>query len=338
MKFNMSKRNKGIEILRMFLCFRIVLLHCYSSNNRFINKLRGHFFQVPCFFFMSFYFLYPTIQKRNIIKMKIRLERIFVPYIIYPIIVWISNNMMFILFKINRFNRLLTLNELKIHIIIGRGIKNISVLWFLFDLQILTILFFILTFILKDNFLWIFQIIALFCYIIQYKEIHYLFFIQYTNKIFTSIGNFVEIIPLAIAAFSLSNIEYIQKIANKKWKIIFSFTFLFYFIYEYNVITPIKGMSSPGIKPLIASFFLFSVFSFNIFEFDKLKISLFISKATLYTKGIYCQHKIVHSYINFYYGKKTTFFGCIIIYIISYFISFIGFHIFSKTKLRFLFI
>ena len=172
MKVNKVQRNQGLEILRMFLCFRIVLLHCYSSNNRFINKLRGNFFQVPCFFFMSFYFLYPTITKKDIIKMKSRLERLFIPYIIYPIIVWVFNNMMFLLFKFNRFNRLLTLNELKIHIIIGRGISGISVLWFLFNLQILTILFFILSFLLKYYFLLIFQIIALFCYLIQYIGIH----------------------------------------------------------------------------------------------------------------------------------------------------------------------
>jgi len=338
MKFNNTQRNQGIEILRMFLCFRIVLLHCYSSNNRFINKLRRNFFQVPCFFFMSFYFLYPTVKTRNIIKMKIRFERLFIPYIIYPIIVWVSNNLMFILFKFNRFNRLLTLNELKIHIIIGRGISGISVLWFLFNLQILTLLFFIFSFILKHNFLLIFQIITMFCYLIQYNEINYLFFIQYTNKIFTSIGNFVETLPLSIVAFSLSNIDYIQKISNKKSEIIFYFTFLFYFIYEYNVITPIKGMASPGLKSLIASFLLFSVFSLNPFEFCNLKISTYISYATKYTKGIYCMHKVILSYSKFYYGKQVTFLGCIIIYIISYSISYIGFKIFSKTKLRYLFI
>ena len=81
MKINKVKKNQGIEILRLFLCFRIVLLHCYTSNNRFINKLRGNFFQVPCFFFMSFYFLYSTIDKKDISKMKSRLERLFIPYI-----------------------------------------------------------------------------------------------------------------------------------------------------------------------------------------------------------------------------------------------------------------
>ena len=34
------QRNLGIEMLRMYLCFRIVLLHYYSSNNKYIIKIK----------------------------------------------------------------------------------------------------------------------------------------------------------------------------------------------------------------------------------------------------------------------------------------------------------
>ena len=117
-----SRRIIGIEILRMFLCFRIVLLHYYSLNNKYILKLKNNNYQVPCFFFISFYFLYSTISNINIDKMKLRLERLLIPYIIYPIIVWIVNNLMFKIIKFNRFNRLLSIKELIIHLIIGKGI------------------------------------------------------------------------------------------------------------------------------------------------------------------------------------------------------------------------
>lgn len=332
------QRNQGIEILRMFLCFRIVLLHCYSSHNRFINKLRRNYYQVPCFFFLSFIFLYPTILKRNIDKMKLRLKRLSIPYIIYPIIFWFVNNIMFLLFQFNIFKRFLTLNELKMHIIIGEGIRDLSILWFLFQLQILTIIFFICKLLLKNNFLSIFQIISLFCYLITYTGINYNFFIHYTNRIFTSIGNFVEAMPIAITAFSLSKINFIQIISSHKMKIIFFFSFFFYLILEYNIFSPIKGMSSPGFKPLIISVLLFSIFSLISLDYKNSKVLISISQMTKYTKGIYCMHKIVLSYLKYYYGNNVTFLGCIIIYIICYFISFIGFQIFSKSELRFLFI
>ena len=93
-KVGKSQRNIGLEILRMFLCFRIILLHYYSGKKKFIIKLKKN--QVSTFFFISFYFLFPIISKRNTRTMKLRLERLFLPYIIYPNIVWIINNLMFL--------------------------------------------------------------------------------------------------------------------------------------------------------------------------------------------------------------------------------------------------
>lgn len=204
-KNNIGKRIIGIEILRTFLCFRIVLLHYYSSNNIYINKLRKNFFQVPCFFFISFYFLYPIISKRNILKMKLRIERLFIPYIIYPIIVWIISDTMFFIIRFNIFNRFFTLNDLKTQIIVAKGIEALNTLWFIFNLLILTFAFFIASFFIKKNYLLFFQIISLISYLNQYSGINYRFFSQYTDKITMSIGNLIETFPLAIGAFSFSS-------------------------------------------------------------------------------------------------------------------------------------
>ena len=74
-------------------------------------------------------------------------------------------------------------------------------------------------------------------------------------------------------------------------------------------------MASPGLKLLIASFLLFLVFSLNPIEFCNLKISTYISYANKYTKGIYCIHKLILAYSNFYYSKEVTFLGCNFIFI-----------------------
>ena len=168
-----KKRNLGIQVLRMFLCFRIVLLHYYSSKNIFIKKLKKRRFQVPCFFFISFYFLYPTISQKNKNKFLLRLERLLVPYIIHPIINWVINNLMFLIIKFNRYNGFLKLKDLTTQIIVGRGIYGIAVLWFHFNLLIFTIFFFIFSFILSNHFLNFFQIFALASYTLQYSGINY---------------------------------------------------------------------------------------------------------------------------------------------------------------------
>jgi len=83
----------------VFLCFRIIILHYYSGKTKYILKLKSKRTQVSCFFFISFYFLYSTISKRNTQKMKLRLERLII------IFFFISNNSgqyLFIIFETTR--------------------------------------------------------------------------------------------------------------------------------------------------------------------------------------------------------------------------------------------
>lgn len=337
-KKKFSQRNIGLELLRTFLCFKVVLLHYYTGNNKTIKNIQNNHIQIPCFFFMSFYFLYPIVLKRNIIKMKLRLERLLIPYIIYPISFWLINNLIFFIFKFNRFNKYLTLKELEIHLIVGKGIHGIGVLWFQFNLLIYTFIFFIISFILKKFYLVFFQIITLISYLIQYSGLNYNFFSQYSKKIWMPVGNLVETLPLAIVAFSLASINYFEKGSkNDRRKNIIFYTFYLYLIRNYNIFSYLNGYASPGIKPLINSFFLFFVFSNISLKDINPKIIFLIKQITRYTQGIYCLHIIIQIYMKKYLDKNGSFLGSILLYIFSYFTSFIGFNIFGKTKLRLLF-
>ena len=332
-----SKRIIGIEILRMFLCFRIILLHYYSGNNRYILKMKSNTFQVSTFFFISFYFLYPIISQINFVKLKLRLERLLIPYIIYPIIVWIINNLMFLITKFNRFNRLLTINELKLNLIIGRGIFGIGVLWFHFNLLIFTLLFFISSFYMKGYFLMIFQILSSISYIIQYSRNNYNFFQQFNYNISLSVGSLIETFPIAIFAFSLASINIFKIFLKNRLKYIYFSCFFLYLILNYNIYSYLEGYSSTGIYNNIIAFFLFNIFFLAPFEILNSKILHIILQLTKYTQGIYCLHFLIQQYIRKKFDENGSFIGCFILYIISYIFSFIGFKIFEKTKLKSLF-
>ena len=96
-------RNNGIEILRMILCFWVVLFHflgrSHNSECKIIANFSKKMYHVPCFFFISFYFLFPIIKTKNLTKMKLRLERLFIPYLGWPIITWTFNYLGYILLK-----------------------------------------------------------------------------------------------------------------------------------------------------------------------------------------------------------------------------------------------
>jgi len=331
------QRNLGLEILRMVLCFRIILLHYYSGKTKFIKKLVSNRTQVSCFFFISFYFLYPMISSRNIHKMKLRLERLFFPFIIYPIVVWIVSNLMFLVIKFNRFNRLLTLRELKLNLLVGKGIFGIGVLWFHFNLIILSIFFFITSLLFKNEFLTITQILSSISYIIQYSKINYILFRPYTLNFRMPIGNLIETFAIAAAAFSFSSSNLLIIFLSNRKKYLFFCLFFLYLITNYNVFSYLSGFSSAGIIKNIYSFCSFNIFYLLPFEILNDKILYFIKQITKFTQGIYCLHFLIEYYLKAIFNKKGSLCDCIILYIISYFLSFIGFKIFSKTKLKYLF-
>ena len=90
-----------------------VLFHCLKkTDNNIILNFKRKMFHVPSFFFISFYFIFPIIRRKNTNKMILRLERLLIPYLFWPLITYAINNLLFLYFKRSRFNRLLSLYEL----------------------------------------------------------------------------------------------------------------------------------------------------------------------------------------------------------------------------------
>ena len=135
-----KKKNYGLEILRMFMSFWIVLNHLYKPKNKRIKIIIiEHKFHVPTFLILSFYFLNSNLLLRNIKKIKERLERLLIPFIIYPTLTFIVYNFLYFFFD---FKSLKTnLYQLIRQLIVGRGIYGI--LWFHFNLILITIYFYI---------------------------------------------------------------------------------------------------------------------------------------------------------------------------------------------------
>ena len=98
--------NFGIETLRTILSFFILTRHFLKKQ--FITNYLTRFifyaqpFYVPLFFLISFYFSFNTFASRNINKIKLRFTRILIPYVIWPIILWIRINNLFNLLKLTK--------------------------------------------------------------------------------------------------------------------------------------------------------------------------------------------------------------------------------------------
>ena len=119
-------------------------------------------------------------------------------------------------------------------------------------------------------------------------------------------------------------------------------TVVLFFIFKYDIFIDINGFCYKGIIIIFGSIPLFIFFSLlPINKINNTKILRFIKCSTQYTNGIYCIHSIIACYLkkaNILLVINKEIIGCIIIYLISYFISFICYMLLSKNKLKYLFI
>lgn len=328
-KVNNKTINYGIQLLRMILCFWILSFHCLEKNeiNYFLFYItKTKFYHVPCFAFISFYFSFNIFFDRNVIKFKRRLERLLIPYIIWPLIIFIINN---IFYKRNS----ISLHQLKIQIIVGR--QFMVPLWYLFSMIFISITFFILSNLFQNHFIFFIKLLMIFSYIFQYSS-SYRFFDEYKRNVKLPILDTISILPLSIIGILFASsklIEFFQR--NRKNSLSFSFILLF-LLFKYNIFVELEGYN--GIINIFSSLFFFIGFYLLPIENIYSVIQKIIKQITSYTNGIYCLQSKMISFIRANFGLKGTFKSCIIIYLFSYLVSFIGMKICSKNKFKYLFI
>ena len=326
-----KKINYSLELLRLILSFWVVLQHTY----KYINKYNKGKFHVPTFLIISFYFYYNTLKIKSIIKINQRFQRILIPYIIWPIFIFINNNILFALFGYSQLNHILLLKSLLYQLIFG-SVYHI-IFYYQFNLILFTLLFTIITFIFKKNFIFIFQILLIIAYILQYSYYNFYFFTKYKYFVRFSLGHIAEFIPFAVTGLILGYLDIIAKSKKLRGLSILFYITIIFLILKFEIFVRIRGFWFPGILFNIGGICIFILFSLLSFQNNKLIFLLTI--ITKFTGGIYYIHMIFFSFLErkILFIQKKTFHGTITIYIISYIICFLGNKLCGKTKLKFLF-
>lgn len=327
--------NLGIQLLRMIFSFNIVVAHClnkkYETKLIFFLCLFGLHYYVPTFFLISFYFSNKTFSSRNILKIKERLLRISIPYIIWPCIIWMKYTF------INSMKGNIDVDKYKFlfyQLLIGKSI--LPIFWFHFCLLFWSISFIIIIISFQHyyNHIIIFLLLIIF----------YLNLFGYTNKLF---HNYKPIIQRSVkqifntniyvtSGFVLGKINILGKTYFIKFKII-SVSLIIIFLIKSSIY--VKRLDCISTQSIITFIFLL----FSLFPFDFIKnanIIVIFKQITNFTGGIYYLHwEIKHRTINnFILIRKGNFISCVFIYLICYIFCFISFKIFKNTKLKYLFI
>ena len=106
-------------------------------------------------------------------------------------------------------------------------------------------------------------------------------------------------------------------------------------LFEYEIFIKLRGFFV--LENIIAPIVLFISFYFLPIEEINYKIKNVLNIMTSFTQGIYCLHLIIAYYVHHFFDKNRTFLGCVLVYLISYVISFFFANIFRKNKLKYLF-
>ena len=230
-------------------------------------------------------------------------------------------------------------------ILIGNGIYLIF--WFQFNLIFISILFTIIVFISKDNYIFYLFIFGLLSFIFISSPFYRIFFSKYNEIASFSIKPLPETFLFSLIGFYCFSIniinkisKYTDKIYNNKKKFIIILIILFYFSKENNEFHHYYPYLYYFSKILLCSL-LFIIFL--IIPFDKIKNHIYIKiikEIANYTGGIYYLHPKIQSLLELFFEKmkSRTFFICIIVYLLCYLICFFGEKILKKSILRNLFI
>jgi len=300
-----------------------------------IYQIDVYKFHVPIFLLISFYFYYNTIKTKNITKINQRFLRISLPYIFWPTFMFINNNILFKVFRFSQYNKLLELKKLLLQLILGSNYHYIF--YFQFNLIFLTLLFTIISIFFKICFIFLFQILLIVAYILQYSYWNLYIFNKYNSDIQISIGHIFELLPFAVMGLTLRYLDIIAKLKKYKELANFYCTIIIFLILKFNIFVRIKGYWFPGIFLNIGAICIFIIFS--LFHFQNIKITFLLKLITKFTGGIYYIHMIYFHFLKrkILFIKNMTFHGSIVIYVISYITCYLGNKFSYKTKYKLLF-
>jgi surface polysaccharide O-acyltransferase-like enzyme len=325
--------------LRIYLLFLIIASHCYLPNRinkkKIIHKIIYNRIHAPTFYVISFFFCHKLFKSKNISKIKIRFERLLIPYFIWPIIIWSLNNLLSFLFlKTCK----ISFKDLILQILTGHVFMR--VLWYQYDLIFFTLLMAIIHLLFNEKLIsYILINLNFFSLFLQYSNYNFIFFSQYDFVKKYPFGRFFEIVPYCIIGYILESLNLVHILSKNKIISINIFVSILILNIKHKIFFEIRGFTYQGLKLYISSITIFSIFSLipNKIIANKYIVK-FIELISIHTAGIYFIHLPLYNYFCiFSLAKNMGFFGIIIIYFISYFICLFGKIIFRETKLIYLF-
>ena len=217
------------------------------------------------------------------------------------------------------------------------GYDFYAVLWFQFDLIVISIILSIIIFLFESYYaIFILKSLIPLFFIANKKYENLLVIYKRIGSIKPLLGSYIY----SITGFLIGSISALKKLSNQRKKVFLLIIPVVILVSQYKIILQISYRFKIIVVDIVAIilFFIFALIPLENFTNKCIKQT--IKYLTSYTGGIYYIHYGVRSIFSPYFNivKNCNLISCFINYLLCYFICLIGFNIFKKSKLRYLFI
>ena len=259
-----TKINLGIAILRFILCFWIVLIHCSHVKKQHAQYLNKEF-HVPTFILISFFFYFPMFNGKIVNKIISRFQRLLIPYLIWPFIVLIINNIVLSGCKYGYTLKHVTIKDIFIQILIGCKIH--AIFWFQFNLLFLSLFLTLIAFLFNKTVLKVIIFSGIISFFLHISKLSYNFFIKYEKFFGMNMGSLIELLPMAVMGSIISSKYNALKVKYCSIYSYFVLAFVIFILFQYNIFIYQPGFRYPNVSMnIFASTNLFLFFSSLPFE------------------------------------------------------------------------
>lgn len=305
-------KNNGFALLKMFMCFEVVINHSLSQFDGVLMTFLCDLSHtaVPVFMILSFIFVSKKMDDITYIKKRIK-SLLFLQVswaIIYYVIMTICHYII--------QGELLSIKLLFSQALFGVGLNTF--LWFQFDLIVITFIFALLFRLIKDNRnrLWFFLVIIVLCYYLQSSSINYNFFHSLGEPLKYPFGRVIEMMPYACIGILFGLFDILKTVSNdNELFIIYTIFLIMLDIYCPSFTT--YGFYYSGIENLFKSILL--VMLFNKMN-EYIKSNKIVDYITRFTPGIYFTHKMAYTILSKLYElfSFSIYYDFIIVYLACY--------------------
>lgn len=328
---NYGNYNLGISLLKMFMCFLVIVSHIWGVNVVYTGPLGWIYYlreySVPVFMMVSFVFSEKMLNNLDGEKLWKRIVKLVVPLFVWALIYWLFYKLLEE-FLYPGYN--IRLRDLFWQMFTGNSIYLNGTMWFQVDLIILTLLFALISLIAQKYKNSVFALLATACIVLQYSgTLHFIF--KFKSELVGPTGRLFEMLPLAVIGYMLAYFGVLEN-SRKCWitTMIISVVGIRLMRYYGVIAAPAKQTFDYGGigKIVMALLLIFLCYAPPLEKLPKF-VHIIVKWLTRYTFGIYCMHRLVATLLHYFISHRTwdietfTFVDCVVTYLLCYFISFL---------------